>query len=79
GRYPMLEKAKPKATVLINTPLTGEVFWQSLPQPVQRQMIDRQLKVWLIDAYQVAADVGLGKRINTIMQTCFFALTDILP
>jgi len=78
-RYPMLEKAKPKATVLINTPLTGEVFWQSLPQPVQRQMIDRQLKVWLIDAYQVAADVGLGKRINTIMQTCFFALTDILP
>jgi pyruvate-ferredoxin/flavodoxin oxidoreductase len=78
-RYPMLEKAKPKATVLINTPLTGEVFWQSLPQPVQRQMIDRQLKIWLIDAYQVAADVGLGKRINTIMQTCFFALTDILP
>ena len=78
-RYPMLDKAATGATVLINTPLSGEAFWQSLAQPVQQQMIAKTLKVWLIDAYHVAADAGLGKRINTIMQTCFFALTDILP
>jgi len=79
ARYPMLDKAKPGATFLVNTPLSGAAFWQSLPQPVQQQMIDRRLQVWLIDAYRIADEAGLGQRINTIMQTCFFALTDILP
>ncbi|SIQ59452.1 pyruvate:ferredoxin (flavodoxin) oxidoreductase [Marinobacterium stanieri] len=78
-RYPMLDKAAQGATVLINTHLSGDAFWHSLPAPVQQAMIDKSLKVWLLDAYQVAADAGLGKRINTIMQTAFFALTDILP
>ncbi|MBR9829084.1 MAG: pyruvate:ferredoxin (flavodoxin) oxidoreductase [Oceanospirillales bacterium] len=78
-RYPMLDKAAEGARVLINTDLSGDAFWHSLPGSVQRSMIDKQLKVSLIDAYKVAAEAGLGKRINTIMQTCFFALTDILP
>ncbi len=78
-RYPMLDKAAQGATVLINTPLQGDDFWQRLPGDVQRAMIDKSLKVWLLDAYRVAEDAGLGRRINTIMQTAFFALTDILP
>ena len=78
-RYPMLDKAAKGARVLINTDLSGDAFWHSLPGSVQRAMIDKQLKIALIDAYKVAAEAGLGKRINTIMQTCFFALTDILP
>jgi len=78
-RYPILDKAKNGATLLINTPLTGDAFWRSLPGQVQQQMLAKQLSVWLIDAYRVAAEAELGKRINTIMQTCFFALTDILP
>ena len=78
-RYPMLDKAAVGARVLINTDLSGEAFWRSLPMAVQRSLIDKQLKVSLIDAYKVADEAGLGKRINTIMQTCFFALTDILP
>jgi pyruvate-ferredoxin/flavodoxin oxidoreductase len=75
----MLDKAAVGARVLINTDLSGEAFWRSLPMAVQRTMIDKQLRVSLIDAYKVADEAGLGKRINIIMQTCFFALTDILP
>ncbi|MBA4503181.1 pyruvate:ferredoxin (flavodoxin) oxidoreductase [Marinobacterium sp. 3-1745] len=78
-RYPMLDKAAEGARLLVNTDLEGMAFWQSLPGPVQRAIIDKKLKVSLVDAYRVAAEAGLGKRINTIMQTCFFALTDILP
>ncbi|MBR9882501.1 MAG: pyruvate:ferredoxin (flavodoxin) oxidoreductase [Oceanospirillales bacterium] len=78
-RYPMFELAKEGACILINTPLEGDAFWHSLPGEVQRLMQNRRLKVHLIDAYKVAEEAGLGKRINTIMQTCFFALTDVLP
>jgi len=78
-RYPMFELAKEGARVLINTPLTGTGFWASLPGEVQRLMQNRKLRVYLIDAYRVAEEAGLGKRINTIMQTCFFALTEVLP
>ena len=78
-RYPMLDKAAPGARVLINTDLTGDAFWRTLPTDVQRAMVEKRLNVWLLDAYRVAAEAGLGKRINTIMQTAFFALTDILP
>ncbi|SEG75532.1 pyruvate:ferredoxin (flavodoxin) oxidoreductase [Marinobacterium lutimaris] len=78
-RYPMLELAREGATVLINTPLSGDSFWQSLPGQVQRTMQKKQLKVYLIDAYAVAQEAGLGKRINTIMQTCFFALARVIP
>ncbi|GGC04838.1 pyruvate-flavodoxin oxidoreductase [Marinobacterium zhoushanense] len=78
-RYPMFELAKDGACVLINTPLTGDSFWTTLPGEVQRLMRERKLRVHLIDAYRVAESAGLGKRINTIMQTCFFALTEVLP
>jgi pyruvate-ferredoxin/flavodoxin oxidoreductase len=78
-RYPMFELAREGARVLINTALAGEAFWRSLPSAVQRAMQQKKLQVHLIDAYAVAAAVGLGKRINTIMQTCFFALAEVMP
>lgn len=78
-RYPMLELARQGATVLINTPLKGDAFWHGLPARVQQLMQSKQLQVHLIDAYAVAEAAGLGKRINTIMQTCFFALARLMP
>lgn len=78
-RYDMLELAGPGAIFLLNVPWSQDSVWENLPRKVQQQIIDKGIKVWTIDAYSLAAANGLGKRINTIMQTCFFALTDLLP
>jgi len=78
-RFDVLEPAAPGATLLINTPYPPEETWQHIPRPVQRQILDKQLDVHVINAYQVAHEIGLGTRINTIMQTCFFALQGVLP
>jgi pyruvate-ferredoxin/flavodoxin oxidoreductase len=67
------------ATVLINSPYPVDEVWNELPQDVQQQCIDRQLKLYVIDASQVAAGLGLGSRVNTILQTCFFALSGVMP
>jgi len=75
----VLAVAKPGATVLLNAPYpTGEV-WDVLPEKVQRAIIDKKLKVHVIDAHRVAGELGLRGRINTVMQPCFFALSGILP
>jgi len=78
-RFDILAKAKQGATLLVNSPLAGPGFWTHLPRPVQQAIIDKQLKVYVIDAYRIAAENQLGRRINTIMQTCFFALMELLP
>ncbi len=75
----VLEAAAPGATVLLNAPGTPAEVWARLPVEVQRVVIDRNLKLYTIDASRVAADAGLGRRINTIMQTCFFALAEVMP
>ncbi|HLZ37291.1 MAG TPA: pyruvate:ferredoxin (flavodoxin) oxidoreductase, partial [Mycobacteriales bacterium] len=75
----VLGAAKPGATVLLNAPLPTEAVWDALPEPVQRQILDNDLKLYAIDAYRVARELGLGARINTVMQPCFFALSGILP
>jgi pyruvate-ferredoxin/flavodoxin oxidoreductase len=67
------------ATVLINSPYAVDQVWDELPQDVQQQCIDRQLKLYVIDASEVAAGLGLGSRVNTILQTCFFALSGVMP
>jgi pyruvate-ferredoxin/flavodoxin oxidoreductase len=64
---------------LVNTAVAPDAFWDSLPVGVQQQASAKQLRLFCIDAYKVAADCGLGKRINTIMQTCFFAISGVLP
>ena len=78
-RYDMLAKAKPGATFLLNASWPADEVWDQLPRPMQQQIIDKQLKVYAINAYGVADEAGLGRRINTIMQTAYFALTDLLP
>ena len=77
GQYDVLEAAVEGATLLINSPY--EEVWDHLPAAVQKVIIDKRLKVYAIDATGVARTSQLGNRINTIMQTCFFALSGVLP
>jgi pyruvate-ferredoxin/flavodoxin oxidoreductase len=78
-RYDMLELAAPGAVFLLNTTKEKDRIWDSLPRSMQKQMIATRIKFFAIDAYKVAGDSGMGQRINTIMQTCFFAVSGILP
>ncbi|MGD0669980.1 MAG: pyruvate:ferredoxin (flavodoxin) oxidoreductase [Bryobacteraceae bacterium] len=78
-RIDMLKAAEPGATFLLNSIYGPEEVWDHLPRTVQRQIIEKKLKFYVIDGYRVAADTGMGARINTIMQTCFFAISGVLP
>ena len=78
-KYDVLSKARPGGTFLLNSPYSAEEVWDRIPQEVQRQIIDKKLKFYVIDAYAVAKQTGMGVRINTIMQTCFFAISGVLP
>ncbi|MGA7800247.1 MAG: pyruvate:ferredoxin (flavodoxin) oxidoreductase [Gammaproteobacteria bacterium] len=78
-RYDMLDKAAPGAVFLLNSPTPPDQVWDTLPRRMQQQIIDKGIEFYTIDAYRVAQDSGMGKRINTIMQTCFFAISGILP
>lgn len=75
----ILKHARKGATFLLNAPYPPEELWNELPRPVQQDIIEKDLKVYCIDAYKVARETGMGTRINTVMQTCFFAISDILP
>ncbi|WP_127478046.1 pyruvate:ferredoxin (flavodoxin) oxidoreductase [Sulfurivermis fontis] len=75
----MLDKAAKGAVFLLNSPVGPDQVWDELPMPVQQTIIDKQLKFYVIDATTVARNAGMGRRINTIMQTCFFALSGVLP
>lgn len=77
-RVDVLEFARPGTTLLINSPHGAET-WQHLPRPMQRTIIDLGIKVYAIDAGKVARAAGLGSRTNTILQTCFFAISGVLP
>ncbi len=74
-----VDLARPGATVLINSPYPADATWERLPREVQDIIIERGLRVWVIDAARVAHDAGLGKRINTVMQPCFFYLSGVVP
>ncbi|RMG25161.1 MAG: pyruvate:ferredoxin (flavodoxin) oxidoreductase [Bacteroidetes bacterium] len=75
----MLSHAKRGATFLLNSPFGPDEVWAQLPAKVQREIIERGLKFYVIDASSVARKTQMGTRINTIMQTCFFALSGVLP
>jgi pyruvate-ferredoxin/flavodoxin oxidoreductase len=79
SKFDMLEKARPGGTFLLNAPYPADEVWDNIPKKVQQQIIDKDLKFYSIDAYKVARENGMGTRINTVMQTCFFAVSDILP
>jgi len=78
-KFDILENAVPGATFLLNAPYGPTEVWDKLPRKVQQQIIDKNLKFYVIDAYRVAKETGMGVRINTIMQTAFFALSGVLP
>ena len=78
-KYDMLSDAKEGATFLLNTAIPVEKIWDSFPKEVQDDILKKKLKVYAIDAYRVAAEAGMGGLINTIMQTCFFAISGVLP
>jgi len=78
-RLPVLDAAMPGATVLINSPYKAEDLFDHLPVGVIRKILDRQLKVYVLDAMEVAKTTEMGGRINTIMQVGFFAISGVLP
>jgi len=78
-RYDMLKDAIDGATFLLNSPFGPDEVWDRIPRSVQQQILDRKLRFFVIDGYKVAKDAGMGARVNTIMQTCFFAISGILP
>jgi pyruvate-ferredoxin/flavodoxin oxidoreductase len=78
-KYEMVESAVPGATFLLNSIYGPDQVWEQLPREVQEQILQKQLKFYVIDAFKVARDTGMGVRINTVMQTCFFAVSGVLP
>ncbi|NOI66727.1 pyruvate:ferredoxin (flavodoxin) oxidoreductase [Vibrio sp. 99-8-1] len=74
----MLAKAALHSTFLLNSSVAPEHLWASLPAKMQQQLIEKQMTLYVIDAYKVARETGMGNRINTIMQTCFFALSGVM-
>ena len=79
ARQDVLRFAAPGAVFLLNSPFAADRVWDRLPRPVQQQIIDKRLRFFVIDASKVAREVGLGARINTVLQTCFFAISGVLP
>jgi len=77
-RYDMLAHAAEGAVFLLNSHHPADVVWHELTKTMQQQMIDKKLQFYVIDAYKVATESGMGRRINTVMQTCFFAISGVL-
>jgi pyruvate-ferredoxin/flavodoxin oxidoreductase len=78
-RFEMLRSLVPGGTFLLNTPFGKDEIWATLPTPVQQSLLAKKAKFYVIDATKVARESGMGGRINTIMQVCFFALSGVLP
>jgi pyruvate-ferredoxin/flavodoxin oxidoreductase len=78
-RYDVLACAAQGATFLLNSPFGPGDVWNHLPSPVRRAIVAKKLRLYVIDAYAVAEQAGMGRHINTIMQTCFFAISNVLP
>jgi pyruvate-ferredoxin/flavodoxin oxidoreductase len=79
NKFDVLGAAVPGATFLLNAPYPADEVWNVLPRPVQRHIVEKRLRFFVIDATKVAKNLGLGPRINTILQTCFFAISGVLP
>ncbi|MGA8743268.1 MAG: pyruvate:ferredoxin (flavodoxin) oxidoreductase [Terracidiphilus sp.] len=75
----VLEAAMPGAVFLLNSPYSAAGVWDKLPKSTQEEMLRKKIEFYVIDGYTVARDAGMGTRINTIMQTCFFAISGVLP
>jgi pyruvate-ferredoxin/flavodoxin oxidoreductase len=78
-RMNVLDYARPGAVFLLNSPHAADAVWDKLPRTVQEQIIEKKVEMYVIDGSSVAVQTGMGGRVNTIMQTCFFALSGVLP
>ena len=78
-KFDILSHAKDGATFLLNSPFDKEHSWNHLPKHIQEEIIQKKIKFFVVDAYKVAKESNMGRRINTIMQTCFFYISGILP
>jgi len=78
-RFDMLKFARPGAVFLLNSFYSMDEVWDHLPKEMQNDLIEKEIKFYVIDAYDVAKQTDMGRRINTIMQTCFFAISGVLP
>jgi pyruvate-ferredoxin/flavodoxin oxidoreductase len=78
-KYDILKDAARGATFLLNAPFEKEMVWDQLPKNIQEEIIAKQLKFFVINASRVAKDTGMGNRINGVLQTCFFAICNLLP
>jgi pyruvate-ferredoxin/flavodoxin oxidoreductase len=78
-RYDMLSALTDGGTFLLNSPFGSDEVWEHLPHAVQQQLIAKKARFFIIDGYQVARDTGMGSRMNTILQVCFFAISKVLP
>jgi len=78
-RFNVLKYAMPGGVFLLNSLAGPEEVWDTIPRETQKAIIDKKLRFFVINAYEVAAATGMGTRINTIMQTCFFAISGVLP
>ncbi len=79
GSLDVLETARSDATFLLNAPYGPDHVWDELPRDVQETILEKDIELWVVDAHSVAREAGLGGRINTVMQTGFFAISGILP
>ncbi|MFL5424006.1 MAG: pyruvate:ferredoxin (flavodoxin) oxidoreductase [Myxococcales bacterium] len=79
SRYDVLAEAAPGAVFLLNSPYSKDEVWDHLPCEVQKQIVDKGIRLFVIDALEVANANGMKGRINTVMQTCFFAISGVLP
>jgi pyruvate-ferredoxin/flavodoxin oxidoreductase len=78
-RFDVLREAEPGAVFLVNSPYDADAVWDHFPRTVQRQIIDKHMRVFVIDGNRVAREAGMGGRVNTVMQACFFAISGVLP
>ncbi len=78
-KYDVLKDAEEGATFLLNAPYPTEQVWQELPKKIQEEIIHKKLKFYVINASKVAKETGMGSRINSILQTCFFAISNVMP
>jgi len=78
GRAEVLSRAAPGATLLLNCPLPAAEVWGALARPVQAQILEKKVRLYVIDANRIAREAGLGQRVNTVLQVCFFAISGVL-
>ncbi|HEX9828132.1 MAG TPA: pyruvate:ferredoxin (flavodoxin) oxidoreductase, partial [Flavobacteriaceae bacterium] len=78
-KYDLLKNIKKGGTFLLNAPYSNKKIWNELPQKMQEEIIENELEFYVIDATKVAQKAKLGKRTNTVLQTCFFAISGVLP